>query len=78
MKLGLIGDVHAEDDALAQALAHFREERVDHVLCVGDIADGQGDLERCVALLEEVKALTVRGNHDRWLLGGKITRRNSQ
>jgi predicted phosphodiesterase len=45
---------------------------VDRILCVGDLADGDGDLDRCVALLEAHAVVTVRGNHDRWLLGGTM------
>jgi putative phosphoesterase len=71
-RFGLIGDVHAEDELLEAALRALATERVDRVLCVGDLADGQGDLDRCVALLQEHKVVTVRGNHDRWLLGDKM------
>ena len=68
MKLGLLGDVHAEDERLAAALAIFSAEKTDAVLFVGDLADGTGDLDRCCALLSATKAIGVRGNHDRWLL----------
>jgi predicted phosphodiesterase len=71
-RFGLIGDVHAEDERLATALATFAKELVDAVLCVGDLCDGEGDLDRCIALLEEHKALTVTGNHDRWLIAGTM------
>ena len=71
-RLGIVGDVHAEDAALERALAWLREERAEVVLCVGDVADGYGDLERCVALLEDARALSVRGNHDRWLLADQM------
>ncbi|RYZ04966.1 MAG: metallophosphoesterase [Myxococcales bacterium] len=67
-RVGLIGDVHAEDDALAFVLREFRGMGVDALLQVGDISDGPGDVERCVALLREHRVLAVRGNHDRWLL----------
>jgi putative phosphoesterase len=72
MKLGLIGDIHAEDVRLAAALELFRDERVDHVLFVGDVVDGDGDVDRCCAMLAAVKALGVRGNHDRWLLEDRM------
>ena len=67
MKLGLLGDVHAEDVRLEAALALFSTEKVDRVLCVGDIADGRGDLRRTITLLQEANVVTVRGNHDRWI-----------
>ena len=71
MKIGAIGDVHAEDGALAAALAVLAHERADVILAVGDIVDGPGDVDRCVALLVEAGALAVRGNHDRWLVEDK-------
>lgn len=67
-RLGLIGDVHAEDERLATALDLLARERVDAVLCVGDLSDGRGDLDRCIALLRAHGVRTVAGNHDRWLL----------
>jgi predicted phosphodiesterase len=69
-RLGLIGDVHAEDVLLAAALE--RLAGVDAVLCVGDLADGRGDLDRCVELLERHRVVTVRGNHDRWCVAGEM------
>jgi predicted phosphodiesterase len=68
MKLGLIGDIHAEDERLAAAFRIFADEHTDQVLFVGDVADGQGDIDRCCALLTDSRALGVRGNHDRWLV----------
>ena len=62
--------MHAEDEKLATALAHLRS--VDVVLCVGDLVDGAGDLDRCVELLEAHRVVTVRGNHDRWVLGDEM------
>lgn len=72
MKLGLLGDIHAEDVRLAAALAIFRREHVDQVLFVGDVVDGEGDVDRCCALLTVSKALGVRGNHDRWILEDRM------
>jgi predicted phosphodiesterase len=68
VRFGLIGDIHAEDERLAAALALFERERAAEVLFVGDVADGLGDLNRCCALLSDARAIGVRGNHDRWLL----------
>jgi predicted phosphodiesterase len=71
-KIGLIGDVHAEDELLERTLAHFVEHGVSTVLCTGDIVDGKGSVDRCCELLKEAGALTVRGNHDRWAPDGKL------
>jgi len=70
-RIGLIGDVHAEDAALMLAISELQRLGVETLLQVGDIADGPGDLTRTVALLREHRVLAVRGNHDRWLLAGE-------
>src|SRR5579862_1956152 len=67
MRLGLIGDVHAEDLRLEAALTHLARARVDQVLCTGDVVDGEGDVDRACALLQGHRVSTVRGNHDRWI-----------
>lgn len=71
-RLGIIGDVHAEDDALTLAIEHLLDAGVDALLCTGDLADGPGDLERCVTLLQQHQVMTVAGNHERWLLEDKV------
>lgn len=69
-RVGLVGDIHAEDDVLAAALEHMDALGVTARLCVGDIADGSGDLDRTCALLDRAGVVCVRGNHDRWALEG--------
>lgn len=72
MRLGLIGDVHAEDQLLARTLDELSAASVDHVLCTGDLVDGFGDVDRVCSLLQTRKALVVRGNHDRWIRGDEM------
>jgi predicted phosphodiesterase len=67
-RLGLIGDVHAEDALLERAIEELGACGAERLLCVGDLVDGPGDLGRCCGLLARYGALTVRGNHDRWLV----------
>jgi predicted phosphodiesterase len=69
-RFAIIGDVHADDEALGRALAFSRNEGVDAILAVGDIVDGVGDAGACCRLLAEAMAVVVRGNHDRWFLNG--------
>ncbi len=66
--IGVIGDVHAEDGRLAEALALLGAQGVTIICCVGDVADGRGSVARCCALLSSTAVITVRGNHERWLL----------
>ena len=71
-RIGLIGDVHAEHDRLAQALNFLQSAKVDVILCTGDLPDGRGDLDRCCQLLEQHGVLAVAGNHERWFLQDKV------
>lgn len=72
MRLGLIGDVHAEDELLARTLDELAGARVDHILCTGDLVDGHGSVDRVCALLGERDVLVVRGNHDRWIRDDEV------
>ena len=73
--VGVVGDVHGCDGELAAVLAFLSDLRVGAVWCVGDVADGPGDIDACIALLVEHHVVTVRGNHDRWLLEDGPVRR---
>jgi predicted phosphodiesterase len=71
-RIGLLGDIHAEDTSLAVALRVLADAGVDALMAVGDIADGPGSVDRCCDLLATAGALAVRGNHERWLLAGTM------
>ena len=66
-RIGLIGDVHAEDERLRVAIAALTAEKVDKILCCGDLVDGHGDVDRTCSTLALHGVTTVRGNHDRWI-----------
>lgn len=66
-RLGLIGDVHAEDERLRVAIAALTAAKVDRILCCGDLVDGHGDVDRTCSTLALHGVTTVRGNHDRWI-----------
>ena len=70
--LGVVGDVHAEHQRLEVALNLFARQRVDAVICTGDLADGPGNVDTCCDLLREAQVTTVAGNHDRWLLDDRV------
>jgi predicted phosphodiesterase len=70
-RLGVIGDVHAEHEALRVAL-DFLRNRTDAVACVGDIVDGLGSADACCQLIQDRVDFVVRGNHDRWFLSRRF------
>lgn len=71
-RIGLIGDIHAEDETLALALRILADAGAEQILAVGDIVDGPGSVDRCCELLAEAGALVVRGNHERWFLANTM------
>ena len=62
--IGLISDVHAAPEPVAEALSIFTDAGVDQVLCAGDIAGYMDDLEQTIKLLVEGDCQTIMGNHD--------------
>jgi len=67
-RLGLIADVHATVEPVAEALAIFRREAVDTVICAGDIAGYYDDPAPVTELLTNNRCHTIIGNHDQtWL-----------
>ncbi|MBT5684069.1 MAG: metallophosphoesterase family protein [Gammaproteobacteria bacterium] len=70
-KLGVIGDVHSEHQRLEAALVHLQGLDTDAIVCTGDIVDGIGCPNESIKLLDNAAVLTVRGNHDRWILEDK-------
>lgn len=68
VQLGLISDIHATVAPLEAALNVFREEQVDQILCLGDVAGYGTELEPSVHLLAENGCITIAGNHDLWFM----------
>ncbi|MGO8673208.1 MAG: metallophosphoesterase [Capsulimonadaceae bacterium] len=50
-RVAIIGDIHAEDEALSAVLDWLAMSGADSVLCDGDVVDELGDAERCCSLL---------------------------
>ncbi len=63
-RLGLISDVHASPEAVAQALSIFAQAGVDAIYCAGDIAGYNNGLLPTIKLLRQSQCLCVAGNHD--------------
>ncbi len=71
-RIGVLGDIHCEDVRLAAALDFFQTQSLDMVCSVGDIVDGPGDPNRTIELLKQFEVVTVRGNHERWLVRSEM------
>jgi len=71
-RLGIIGDLHGEHERLDASLSWLTGQRLDALVCTGDIADGRGCINQSCEMLRQANVQTVAGNHDRWLLQGKV------
>jgi len=63
-RIGLISDVHCSPEPLAEALELFNREKVDDIICCGDIAGYYDSLEPTIELLARSNCKTIVGNHD--------------
>ena len=62
--IGLISDVHASPEPVAEALSIFEQAGVDQVFCAGDIAGYNDQLDETIELLVKSNCQTIMGNHD--------------
>lgn len=70
MKLGIIGDIHANLEALTVTLdLLIKQERVDRIFCLGDIVGYNANPAECIELLWKHEVSCISGNHDRFVTG---------
>ncbi len=64
MKLGILSDVHANEEALCAVLEDARRRGLDELVCLGDcVGYGAAPVE-CLELLAESCSVVIAGNHD--------------
>lgn len=71
-RIGLLSDVHAKSAPVAEALSIFERERVDRIICPGDIAGYFDELKPVIDLLIDYDCETVIGNHDQAYLAAHV------
>lgn len=64
MIYGVIGDVHSNFEALTAVVNELQGERVDRILCTGDIIGYAAEPIQCIDLIRELDCVVVAGNHD--------------
>ncbi len=67
MQLAVIGDIHANIDALDAVLEDIARRGVIDIFCLGDCLSGPMDAPATAERLMALEIPTVRGNHDRQL-----------
>lgn len=69
MKYGILGDIHGNLSALRAVLAALEKEKVDRHVSVGDVVGYGAAPRECIAILREIGASVVKGNHDAACVG---------
>jgi putative phosphoesterase len=68
MRIGLISDIHGNLFALEAALAELDTEKLDDLICLGDVAALGPEPGAVLARLQALGCPVVMGNMDEWLL----------
>ena len=69
MRIGVISDVHSNSVALAAVLTALEKQKVEAILCAGDIISYYPFVNEAIDLLRERDVICIAGNHDRYLWG---------
>lgn len=64
MKYGILGDIHGNLSALRAAVDLLEKDQVDAFVSVGDVVGYGAAPGECIAILHELDAVVVKGNHD--------------
>ncbi len=67
-RITVIGDIHGNSAALRAVLKDIDKCGVDTIVNVGDHFSGPLDAKGCAELLLSRDMISIRGNHDRWLV----------
>jgi len=68
VKRAIVSDVHGNLEALQAVLEDIDRERVDAILCLGDVVGYGPNPCECVKLIRERCSLVILGNHDQGAL----------
>jgi predicted phosphodiesterase len=68
MRLAIISDIHANLEALTAVLQRIDRERIDEIVCLGDIVGYGPDPGACIDLVRARCSTVVLGNHDEWAI----------
>lgn len=64
MRYGIISDIHGNIEALTECVKALEKERVDAVICLGDIVGYGANPEECAQVVRQLAKITILGNHD--------------
>ena len=65
-KIAVLGDIHANLDALEVVLADARALGVNEYICTGDIVGYNACPNECCKIVRDLGCAVVQGNHDHY------------
>ena len=79
MKIAVISDIHSNLPAFRSVMEDIRGKEPEYIICLGDIVGYGPDPNKVIELMEEDarEIISVKGNHDEAVLGGKIRKLRS-
>jgi predicted phosphodiesterase len=66
MKYAILGDIHANLEALTVVLEDCKKQKVTHYCCVGDVVGYNPNPKECLSIVRELNMPCVKGNHDEY------------
>jgi len=69
MRIGILGDVHSNLEALEAVVKAMKNDGVDHWLQVGDVVGYGPDPQQCIDRIQDLGATVCLGNHDAAVVG---------
>ena len=64
MRYAFLGDIHGNTEALEVVLNAIRAEKVDKIVCLGDIVGYGANPNECVDIVKRLTPHVLLGNHD--------------
>lgn len=71
-RLAVLGDIHANLDALNAVIRDAGTQGIDQFICAGDVVGYGAEPAGCIRRLQELNVPTVKGNHDQYCTEGCI------
>lgn len=64
MRYAIISDIHSNLEALQAVLKTIEQEKIDKIVCLGDVVGYGPDPNECIELVQQNCEIILRGNHD--------------
>jgi diadenosine tetraphosphatase ApaH/serine/threonine PP2A family protein phosphatase len=69
MRIGIVSDIHSNAEALAEVTRALDGQRVDRVVCLGDVVGYGASPNECCAGVRRIAEVSLLGNHDAAVAG---------